>query len=52
MPWSSATSFRILFCMFASDVGLLPPGIVTEVINANLSTAKEFADDWASRSPR
>jgi Glycosyl hydrolase family 26 len=36
---------RILFCMFASDVGLLPRGIVTEVINANLSTAKEFADD-------
>ncbi|MCH7736268.1 MAG: class I SAM-dependent DNA methyltransferase [Chloroflexi bacterium] len=28
---------RLIFCMFASDVGLLPKGIITNMINASLA---------------
>ncbi|MPZ22170.1 MAG: class I SAM-dependent DNA methyltransferase [Dehalococcoidia bacterium] len=35
---------KLLFCMFASDVGLLPKGIVGRLIDANLARAPDFAE--------
>ena len=36
---------RLIFCMFASDVGLLPKGIITRMIDASLPiSAVEFAN--------
>ena len=34
---------KLVFCMFASDVGLLPKGIVTRIIDNNRATSAAFA---------
>jgi hypothetical protein len=34
---------KLVFCMFASDVGLLPTGIITRIIDNNLDTSAAFA---------
>ncbi len=34
---------RLVFCMFAGDVGLLPKGIIGRLIAANLTTSDQFA---------
>ncbi|MEX2236469.1 MAG: DNA methyltransferase [Dehalococcoidia bacterium] len=35
---------KLIFCMFASDVRLLPAGIIGRLIEANLKTAPQFSE--------